>query len=76
MGKNKRIWHDHLGNEFESKQSLCDNYEINVRAFEKRLQRGCSLEDALTTPVPHQIIVIRKSKTLLRKVFIISLILS
>lgn len=52
MGKNKRIWHDHLGNEFESKQSLCDNYEIKVRAFEKRLQRGCSLEDALTTPVP------------------------
>ena len=42
---------DHLGNNFESMGLMCESYGISVGTFQARLQRGWSLQDALTIPV-------------------------
>lgn len=41
---------DHLGNEYESKKAMCEHYGISPATFCKRLERGYTLEEALTTP--------------------------
>ena len=42
---------DHLGNEFESIQEMCDHYNINRNNYNTRIKNGWSTEKALTTPV-------------------------
>lgn len=42
---------DHLGNKFESIGLMCESYGISAETFQARLQRGWSLQDALTIPV-------------------------
>lgn len=39
---------DHLGNTYESVKSLCKAYNIDITTFTTRLDRGWSIEDALT----------------------------
>lgn len=46
-----KVWSDHLGNEYESKDALCEAYQIKRRTFEKRLLRGMTMKEALTIPV-------------------------
>lgn len=42
---------DHLGNSYDSITSMCEAYRINPVTFSKRIQRGKTLEQALTEPV-------------------------
>lgn len=42
---------DHLGNEYDSINSLCMDYNISYNTFRLRLKRGWSLKDALTVKV-------------------------
>lgn len=42
---------DHLGNSYDSITSMCETYRINPVTFSKRIQRGKTLEQALTEPV-------------------------
>lgn len=42
---------DHLGHIFEQKKSMCDYYDITVGAFNGRIKKHWSLEEALTKPV-------------------------
>ena len=42
---------DHLGNSYDSITSMCEAYGINPAAFSKRIQRGKTLEQALTEPI-------------------------
>lgn len=42
---------DHLGNEFNSVTEMCMHYKLSVMTFRIRINRGWSLEDALTVPV-------------------------
>ena len=41
---------DHLGNTYTNRAEMCSFYHITVKAYERRLERGWSLEDALTKP--------------------------
>lgn len=41
---------DHLGNTFGSFRKMCKYYNVNERTIKKRLERGSSLKEALTTP--------------------------
>lgn len=41
---------DHLNNEFESKSDMVKHYGLSVQAFDFRMSKSWSLEDALTTP--------------------------
>lgn len=52
-GKNESIRRckDHLGNEYTSVGDMCNYYNINRSTYENRLERGMSLEDALTAPL-------------------------
>lgn len=49
--KPKRVWKDHLGQEFEYKEDLAAHWGINVNLYNSRLRQGWSLEDVLTKPV-------------------------
>lgn len=42
--------HDHLGNIYESKATMCCKYGIPRNVFHRRIKEGWSLEKALTTP--------------------------
>lgn len=42
---------DHLGNSYDSITSMCETYRINPVTFSKRIQRGKTLEQALTESV-------------------------
>lgn len=42
---------DHLSNSYDSITSMCEAYGINPATFSKRIQRGKTLEQALTEPV-------------------------
>jgi len=42
---------DHLGNEYKNISEMCEYYNIKRNCFINRMQRGWSLEDALTKPV-------------------------
>ena len=42
---------DHLGNEFKSIEAMCKFWNIKRNIYVKRIRRGWSVEDALTTPV-------------------------
>ncbi len=44
------IWKDHEGNEFETRQQMCNHHHISVNTFETRRTRGWSLERCLTQP--------------------------
>lgn len=46
----KKIYHDHLGNEYESLEQLAETYNIHRTTLITRL-KTMTLEDALTTPV-------------------------
>lgn len=39
---------DHLGNEFPTQKAMCEHYKIKPAAFQKRIERGHTLEEALT----------------------------
>lgn len=39
---------DHLGNEYRSINALCDAYGLTTNTFKSRMQRGLTLEQALT----------------------------
>jgi len=41
---------DHLGNEFRSKASMCNHYNIDRITYLRRLQRGWTQEEALMVP--------------------------
>ena len=41
---------DHKGNQFKNRTAMYQHYNINFSTCESRLQKGWSLEDALTTP--------------------------
>ena len=41
----------HLGHVFEQRRSMCDYYDITVSAFNGRIKKHWSLEEALTKPV-------------------------
>lgn len=38
---------DHLGNEFKTKQDMCDHYGINRTTFNSRMSKGHTLEESL-----------------------------
>lgn len=42
---------DHLGNEYKSISEMCMHYKLSDMTFRIRINRGWSLEDALTVPV-------------------------
>lgn len=42
---------DHLGNEFKSEKLMCDFWKINQATYKSRIQKGMSVETALTTPI-------------------------
>jgi hypothetical protein len=50
LGAMKRC-KDHLGNEFKSVDEMCRYYSISYRAFRGRIDKGWSLEKALTAEV-------------------------
>lgn len=41
-------WKDHLGKEYKNRQEMCKKYQIDSRTFQRRMERGWTLEDALT----------------------------
>lgn len=41
---------DHLGNEYPSRDAMCEAYNIDTGTFWSRISRGIGLEQALTTP--------------------------
>ena len=46
----KNTYHDHLGNEYKSREDMCRHYGIKGSTFQHRLKLGWSVEDALITP--------------------------
>ena len=46
-----KIAEDHLGQQFNSTQEMCDFYKIPLKAFYWRRVRGWDLKAALTTPI-------------------------
>lgn len=42
---------DHLGNVFESVKEMCEHYGITPTTYCKRIERGYTVEQALTKPV-------------------------
>lgn len=44
----KKVYKDHLGQEYSSIRKMCDAYGINISTFDSRMRRGMSLQDALT----------------------------
>ncbi|ERJ97236.1 hypothetical protein RUMCAL_00308 [Ruminococcus callidus ATCC 27760] len=48
---------DHLGNSYDSITSMCEAYGINPVTFSKRIQRGKTLEQALTEPVRSRVVL-------------------
>ncbi len=42
---------DHKGIEYASKSEMCKHYGIRRSTFERRIEKGMSLKDALTTPI-------------------------
>lgn len=46
----KQKWTDHLGNNYDSMNQMCDKYNITHHTFKTRLDLGWSIEDALTKP--------------------------
>ena len=49
--KSSRAIEDHKGNKYASKRELCKAYGIGVDVYYRRLAKGWSLEDILTTKV-------------------------
>ena len=41
---------DHLGNSFDSISDMCRAYLIDKDTYHKRIKRGYTVEEALTTP--------------------------
>lgn len=52
---NKKVFKDHLGNEFPTKKAMSLYYDITPVVFAKRMSRGWSLEKTLTTPINPQL---------------------
>lgn len=48
ISKNAKKYKDHLGNFYSSKSKMAENYGVSMSTFCNRLQRGWSLEEALT----------------------------
>lgn len=42
---------DHLGNIFESEKDMCNYWNIKYETYKSRINRGWSIEEALTTPI-------------------------
>lgn len=51
MSKDIKTVFDHQGKEFATITEMCNFYNISRSAFNHRIARGSSLEEALTTPV-------------------------
>lgn len=45
---------DHLGNEFESVEDLCNHYDLDRRLYYKRKKANWNLRDILTRPSQKQ----------------------
>lgn len=45
---------DHLGIEYDSVDALCKKYNISKATYFQRLNRGMSLQAALTTPISYK----------------------
>ena len=43
-----RICKDHLENTYRSEREMCAKWGVSQTAFHYRIERGCSLEEALT----------------------------
>ncbi len=43
--------YDHLGNEFKSLSAMLKHYKISKNCYKKRMKKGMSLEECLTTPL-------------------------
>lgn len=52
----KRIYQDHLGNSYSSKDALCKKYSISISSFNERIEKGYTLKEALTKPCKGKII--------------------
>ena len=61
--RKKRVY-DHLGNEYVSIKAMCAHYNISRCAFDKRKDRGLSLEECLTLKRWEHITKKRKRKTI------------
>lgn len=51
--KESRIqeWYDHLGNKYDNRKLMCEAYGISSDTFKSRLERGWTIEKALTAPI-------------------------
>lgn len=43
----KKVYYDHLGNQFNTKKEMCKAWNINVKSYSSRISRGYSVKDAL-----------------------------
>ena len=48
------ICHDHLGEKFYSKTTMCEHWRVSSKVFEYRISHGWTQEEALTKPVRTQ----------------------
>lgn len=51
MAQNKNVVCDHNGKQFAGITQMCEFYGVSRSAYNHRISRGWSLEEALTTPV-------------------------
>ena len=49
MGKKQHI--DHKGHIFESRQDMCDFWNIPMKTYEQRHSKKWTIEQCLTTPI-------------------------
>lgn len=52
---NPYVCHDHKGNEYPSQKAMCKAYGVSFGTFQKRIKKGMSIEEALTSRGPHAI---------------------
>lgn len=52
----KKTYQDHLGNSYFSKDALCKKYNISIASFNERIEKGYTLEEALTKPCKGKVI--------------------
>lgn len=46
-----KLVEDHLGNKYTSVSDMCRHYNVNLTTYITRIKAGCTVEEALTTPV-------------------------
>ena len=47
----KGDWIDHLGNSFKTQKEMCEYWGIGTNAYQQRIKKGFTTEEALTTPL-------------------------